>query len=180
MRKVCSHEGCQRPVHAQGFCNSHYMTRRKSGQLGKIFESDPQVRFWSQVDKTGGCWIWTGSVTGGYGQFMHNWHAYRAHRFGYEVQVGPIPAGLHLDHLCRNKLCVRAEHLEPVTPRENVLRGTSQVAQNAAKTECGQGHRFTAENTYMHRGRRHCRTCSAATQRRYRERLASRSQSPQR
>lgn len=71
-----------------------------------------------------GCWIWTGSILpNGYGQvFAGNWKV-SAHRLGYVLAYGPIPKGLELDHLCRNRSCCRPDHLEPVTRRENIRRG---------------------------------------------------------
>jgi len=70
-----------------------------------------------------GCWTWTGSTSRrGYGQLQVNGHVVRAHRHVYGLMVGPIPAGMTLDHLCGNKPCVNPAHLEPVTARENWLR----------------------------------------------------------
>lgn len=73
-----------------------------------------------------GCWIWHGGTTrreNGYGRFKLNGKKYTAHRFLYELLVGPIPPGHELDHLCRVTRCVRPSHLEPVTHAENVRRG---------------------------------------------------------
>mgnify|MGYP001608583411 CR=1 FL=1 len=80
-------------------------------------------RFWAKVLVGDGCWDWQASKTpGGYGSFRAADRTVCAHRFSYELLVGPIPEGLDLDHLCRNKGCVNPEHLEPVTRRENMLR----------------------------------------------------------
>ena len=91
-----------------------------------------------------------------------------AHRVAYRLEVGPIPRGLVLDHLCRVRNCVRPDHLEPVTRGENVLRGETIPAANRAKTACKDGHDFDEENTYIApNGHRGCRKCRAAAQARY-------------
>ena len=103
-------------------------------------------RFWSKVDKDGpgGCWLWTASQNGyGYGKFKAP-HAFVAsHRYAYELLVGPIPDGLQIDHLCRNRACVNPAHLEPVTQRVNLMRGNTLASINARKTHCIRGHEFT-------------------------------------
>lgn len=110
-----------------------------------------------------GCWEWTASRDGyGYGQVYD--HAsgrmMKAHRAAYEALVGPIPAGLDLDHLCRNRGCVRPDHLEPVTRGENVRRG--RAGENMrSKTHCPQGHPYDEANTRLYRGRRYCRACKS-------------------
>lgn len=125
-------------------------------------------RFWSKVDFDGpdDCWRWTGGrKSTGYGVF--GWRrdgrtvSVHAHRFAYELERGPIPGQLPLDHLCRTPLCVNPAHLEPVTMRENTLRGIGPSAVNAVATHCKHGHEFTPENTWVDAKRRtrHCRTC---------------------
>jgi HNH endonuclease len=132
-------------------------------------------RFWSKVRIIPDCcWEWTARDNGvGYGMFMltsprPNVKSVLAHRYAYELLVGPIPEGLQLDHLCRNRRCVNPDHLEPVTNRENVLRGTSIFAREAALTHCLRGHPFDEENTYLPaRGGRQCRACRRATSHEY-------------
>jgi hypothetical protein len=135
-------------------------------------------RFWSRVseDPETGCWPWRGSMFGnGYGQYASSFTATAmAHRIAYELVVGAIPDGLVIDHLCRNRRCVNPAHLEPVTHRENLLRGDTLTAKNAAKTHCPQGHPYTGLNLYVTRaGRRHCRTCTRRRQDARRARLGS-------
>lgn len=101
------------------------------------------------------CWPWLGRLDRrGYGRYSFNRITGFAHRAVYELLVGPIPAGLEIDHLCRNPRCVRPSHLEPVTHAENMRR--------ARKDVCPQGHPFTPENTYIPRNGRgqRCRTCN--------------------
>lgn len=115
-------------------------------------------RFWSKVD-VGDCWQWTACTQRGYGRFMAGDGLKRAHRFAYELLVGPIPEGQQLDHLCRNRGCVNPDHLQAVDARTNVLRGESFIAHQARQTHCKRGHEFTPANTRRYRGRRFCRAC---------------------
>lgn len=122
--------------------------------------------FWAKVDKTGDCWLWTASTgSNGYGQVRKDNRPAPAHRVAYELTIGPIPEGLDLDHLCRVPTCVNPKHLEPVTARTNILRGTGPTAKNALKTHCLKGHPFDTANTYLRNGRhgiqRECRKCAA-------------------
>lgn len=154
----------------------HYMRWRRTGsplEVRRTLGLTTEERFWQYVNKDApqGCWEWTGGLSHGYGNFMarHEDGTYaqvQAHRFAYRLLVGPVPDGLVMDHLCRNKLCVRPLHLDPVTQRVNVQRGDAAVAHAA----CGRGHPFDAENTYIApNGIRACKTCRRAALARYRE-----------
>jgi hypothetical protein len=118
-------------------------------------------RFMQKVSiRDDGCWQWTGADDiGGYGRFSVGRKEWKAHRFSYCSFVGPIPIGLTLDHLCRNRWCVNPKHLEPVTLRVNLLRGDTFQSRNASKTHCDNGHEFTKNNTMMVNGWRQCREC---------------------
>lgn len=127
-------------------------------------------RFAAKVAITGdGCLEWIASVNNsGYGTFATGGGVSTvAHRWSYEHHRGPIPDGLHLDHLCRNRRCVNPDHLEAVPCRVNLLRS----AGNAAKTHCPQGHPYAGENLSITRttGSRVCITCRRANARRRRE-----------
>jgi len=123
---------------------------------------DDVERFWVKVDRSGpdGCWVWTAARVTGYGRFRLAGKQVGAHRLAYELLVGPIPDGLTIDHLCRNRACVNPSHLEPVTGRVNTLRGFAPPARNATKTHCLAGHPFEGDNLrFTSRVERICRTC---------------------
>lgn len=115
---------------------------------------------------------WTGFLDrDGYGQISlggKKGKTVRVHRWAYEHFVGPIPAGFVIDHLCRNRACANAEHMEPVTPTENTLRGLAPTALNARKTHCKRGHPLTGYNLMPVKRGRSCRTCRVESTRRWR------------
>lgn len=123
-------------------------------------------RFWEKVKKSPGCWLWTAAQGAGregrrYGQINVNGRSVGAHVIAYELQVGPVPPGLVVDHLCNNRLCVRGSHLEAKSHRANILRGSSMSARNAKVTHCPRDHEYDEANTGItKRGTRICRTCA--------------------
>lgn len=138
-------------------------------------------RFWSnvQIDFSTGCWVWTGGLRDGYGRMRvegsrSSWVS--AHRYVYENYVGEVPEGKELDHLCRNRPCVKPGHLEVVTGEVNVWRARGlagpgqrfsarwiEVAQAPSRGQvsetCRRGHAKEGSNVYQYRGYRRCRVC---------------------
>lgn len=100
----------------------------------------------ARVDDVTGCWNWTRTIQpNGYGRISIDGRMVYTHRAAFEAFVGPVPVGLELDHLCRNRRCCNPAHLEAVTRRENLLRGDTLTAAHAAGRDCG------------HRGCKNCR-----------------------
>ncbi|HEY1319563.1 MAG TPA: HNH endonuclease signature motif containing protein [Streptosporangiaceae bacterium] len=127
-----------------------------------IADLPPEIASRIIPDPVTGCWVAQGRPDqNGYIRFRGE----RLHRTVWKLLAGPIPPKYVIDHVfaagCINPACCRPGHTEAVTQRENVLRGRSFAAVNAAKTECDHGHAFTRENTYIRRdGHRNCRQCA--------------------
>jgi hypothetical protein len=133
--------------------------------MSQFGDSKLSNQFWSKcaVDEATGCWIWNGRRE----RYGRTGRAGFAHRVAYVALIGDVPAGLELDHLCRNRYCVNPVHLEPVSHYENIMRGDAPAARCARKTHCDRGHEFTADNTYICQRRsgrlyRRCGACRAA------------------
>lgn len=159
-RRTCLVDGCTLIVVGHGYCDLHYRRFKRNGKPESRTAAD---RFWSMVSKDteGSCWNWTGATRGeGYGTISIGGTKAMAHRFSYELHVGPIPKGLQIDHICRNRACVNPAHLEPVTQAVNVLRGVGIAAQHARRSTCIRGHSYAPPNGFITpEGHRGCRAC---------------------
>ena len=127
----------------------------------------------AKVEKTKDCWNWLGELTGsGYGRIQLKGRRTSAHRFFFEFFVKPIPDGLELDHLCRNRRCVNPNHLELVTRSENIRRAWIIRIKNTPN--CPQGHPYSGENLYIvfdkknNKRWRNCKKCKVEANRRWR------------
>jgi hypothetical protein len=133
-------------------------------------------RLLARVMRTDTCWEWNGTHGGdGYARIRIHRQSCLVHRLTYLLENLPIPQGLHIDHLCRNRGCVNPAHLEAVTCRVNILRGVSVAAFNARKTHCQRGHPYNEANTYirLNARNRHCRACNTLATIRYQTRKRS-------
>lgn len=118
------------------------------------------ICFLRRVMFTPTCWLWTGPMNKAQGRYAGiGAKGTLVHRYAYELAYGPIPAGLHIDHLCCNRACVRPEHLAAVSPRQNIMRSYAIGAENSRKTACHRGHPFDEKNTYWIPKGRSCRAC---------------------
>lgn len=132
----------------------------------KLRRTVPQIERFSRhiVEDKNGCWIWVGAKSpGGYalmGVGRADMGIMRAHRFSFEYFIGPIPNGKELDHLCRVRACVNPFHVEPVSRRENFLRGNHWADRAFLTDTCRRGHSLA--DCYHNHGYRQCRICTLA------------------
>lgn len=121
---TCKVEDCGNPVRCKALCGLHYERWRTRGTTDAPERLTVVERFWTYVDKTESCWVWTGGKTCGYGAFHSGTVQGRArvvgaHRFSYELTNGPISPGFEIDHMCFNRACVNPDHLRQVTRKQN-------------------------------------------------------------
>lgn len=177
----CSIESCQRSGKiTRGWCEMHYVRWRRHSDPLVVLRRERSLgavdeRFYANVSEPNkqGCLLWKGTISPqGYGRFTVDGVQKSAHCVAYEMIVGPIPENYQLDHLChsndvqcvggngcKHRRCVNTAHLEPVTSRENTIRGNGPTAINASKTHCIRNHPFNEKNTYFYKGWRRCRPC---------------------
>jgi len=181
---TCRVDGCTTLAHCRELCRSHYRRWLNGDESLAPFAAPSAqasaptpaaVRFWRFVTPTDGCWEWQGSTLKGYGRLRgDDGEVVLAHRLSYEMHVGPIPAGLSIDHLCRTPLCVNPAHLEPVTLAENNRRALPFRPPKARPTHCKHGHELTPQNTITDpNGSRRCRECSRRRSREWKRRQSA-------
>lgn len=121
---TCAFPECGRRRKAREFCDGHATQLRKGLDLTPIINRSLmsyEERFWSFVDKTETCWVWTGGKSGdGYGAFKYEGRMRGAHRVSWIFTHGHDPEGFDIDHICFNGKCVRPEHLRLATHKQNL------------------------------------------------------------
>jgi hypothetical protein len=181
--KKCSFPGCEKPLESRGLCTGHANQSRRGRLLTPLAARKHRRKSSSYPELTcdeaacdnpllcGSCHVFRYSKnTYGYGRFTINHKNHFVHRWVWELENGPIPAGMEIDHMCRNRACCNIDHLRLVTRAVNTLENSvSFSAINKAKTHCINGHPFNEENTRMYRGGRSCRTCAADYRRQLKE-----------
>ena len=111
--RTCTLDGCAAKHRALGLCDKHY-------QRSRAPKIDPVARFWKKVEPVGDCLEWMGHRNAnGYGRLTFDKALILAHRLSYQLEVGPIPDGLMIDHICHNPACVKPAHLRLATSKQN-------------------------------------------------------------
>jgi hypothetical protein len=186
-KKICSQCGVEKPVdqfHRSGsssqglkpYCKGCHTMRWHARRASLAGKPDPTAakRFWPKVQKTNGCWIWTGSKKeDGYGFFCYQGRTTRAHRVALILSGVDVPEydggsgkGIVVDHICKNVSCVRPSHLRLVEQKENTttLARGGIFKHNREKKNCRHGHALSGHNLaiHPHKGKpvRGCLTCN--------------------
>ena len=161
---------CRRPKCGQQFQDGDVAVKTKGGfrhevcpgigttmrMIARGTSITDRMAIYRELSETNekGCWLWTGSKSAGYADVGIGMKVVKLHKLAWEWVNGPVPDGLELDHLCRNRACWNPDHVEPVTHKVNMERGAHRL-----KTHCPQGHPYDEINTRFYRGRRYCWTC---------------------
>ena len=169
MTRSCTLGGCESKTIARGWCSMHYNRWKTHGDpaVTLYIRGNNEARFWEKVNQDGrapsnapnlgGCWEWTASKhEDGYGEFQLKGKVRKAHRVAYELTHGGIPEGKDIDHRCRNRGCVRPDHLRLVTNKQNhEHRGVDRT--NTSGYRGVSFHRVSKKwQVYVtHNGRRH-------------------------
>lgn len=161
----CRNTDCCNPEHLMAVTESeNFRLRELSGRKLKRparKTAKDHVLSFVRIDPNG-CWLSIGNKDrGGYKRVYFEGKTVFLHRLSYEAFRGLIPPGSVTDHLCRTPACANPYHLELVSVKENTLRGQGPAAINSLKTHCIRGHEYSAKNTLVHKGHRHCRICNA-------------------
>lgn len=141
--KPCKVDGCSKPSNALGLCKGHYYRLRKNGHTDPTEGSHGPIedRFWRKVQKTSGCWLWTGfCMRSGYGKIRRGGKGQGlllAHRLSYEMHHGPIGPRMFVMHTCDNPRCVNPDHLKQGTPQDNML---DMISKGRKVVPIGDGH----------------------------------------
>ena len=169
--KTCSFPGCEKQHHSKDLCSSHRQQQYRGRPLTSLRVRVPLGKRYRKIQcpnhglVKGLCWEWLFSKTwGGYGQLYYDGRYYLAHRLMWERANGPIPKGLVVDHICRNRACCNPAHLRIVTRQVNVTENVvgARWQKLKARTHCKHGHEFTPENTSYAKDGRRCRAYSRA------------------
>lgn len=154
--RTCAADGCKTVRNTRGYCNVHH---RRLQRLGRLDPYTYEELFWQKVDKRGpnGCWLWTSPLSfWGYGTCHWSGRPARVHRLTYEMFVGPIPEGYHVDHMCNVRHCVNPDHLQALSASEHM----SLTRARQDKSHCVNGHEYTPENLRINsKGARYCGQC---------------------
>ena len=138
------------------------MTSQQIAARARWGDAPLEVRMMGHVVVVESCWEWVGGTSStGYGRVYDGNRMAQAHRVMYEIRVGPIPDGMEIDHLCRNRRCINPDHMEPVTHRENSARGLSPSAVSRRTGLCVRGHAMTPDNIEKNGPNKvRCKTCA--------------------
>lgn len=182
--RKCSFDGCENNRGYKNWCPAHYQQWKRGNGMTPLYQkqrkkgSPPVVRYVEELSSISGvvgpCHTFIGSVSSdGYCHVRVNGVQVKTHRYTYELKNGPIPEGLVIDHMCRNRKCCNADHLRAVTryvnSTENVIGSASALC--AAKTHCLNGHPFDEKNTVYKQGSRQCRECIKVRAKNYRKKI---------